>query len=286
MEQKTGTILNIQRFSIHDGPGIRTTVFFKGCNLRCQWCHNPESQVFQPQKMLYRHKCVDCGACRRICEKAFSHQCDNCGKCLPVCRHSAREIAGSSISAEALMDEIKKDLAFYENSGGGVTFSGGEPLLQPVFLETVLRMCKNSGIHTAIETAGNIPWETLERLLPLTDLFLYDLKAIDSQIHQVCTGVSNDLILRNAQHLKQVCPEKLLFRMPVIPGYNDSQIAPAAVFADPISLELLPYHRTGMGKYEALGIPYALEAVQCPSLEVMRTLTAGHKNVFCEENMV
>ncbi len=286
MEQKNGVILNIQRFSIHDGPGIRTTVFFKGCNLRCLWCHNPESQAFQPQKMLYLHKCVGCGACRAVCEKAFTPQCDACGKCMPVCAHGAREIAGYAISTGALMDEIRKDMPFYEHSGGGVTFSGGEPLLQAEFLEEILRLCKDAGIHTAIETAGNVHWETMERLLPLVDLFLYDLKAIDPQIHKTCTGVSNERILDNARRLQEACPDKLLFRMPVVPGYNDSQVGAAAEFAEPCRLELLPYHRTGIGKYEALGLSYSLEELQSPSVETMRALAAGHKNLFCEENMV
>ena len=286
MEQVKGRIINIQRFSIHDGPGIRTTVFLKGCNLRCLWCHNPDSQYPQPQRMFYRHKCVNCGACSRVCEKAMLAQCDNCGRCVEVCEHNARELVGREITAEELLAELEKDKAYYETSGGGVTLSGGEPLLQIDFVETVLQMCKEVGIHTAVETAGNVSWQAVSRVLPCVDLFLYDIKAVDNEVHKRCTGVSNDRILENARKLMACCPEKLLFRMPVVPGYNDSQVAAAAAFTQGFPLELLPYHRTGIGKYDALGTPYALSSVQPPSPEVMQKFTEEHQHVFWESNIV
>ena len=286
MEQVKGRILNIQRFSIHDGPGIRTTVFLKGCNLRCLWCHNPESQCPTPQRMFYRHKCVGCGACSRVCEKAMLAQCDNCGKCIEVCQHNARELAGSEITTEALFAEIVKDKAYYATSGGGVTFSGGEPLLQPDFMEEMLRMCKDAGIHTAVETAGNVRWQTISQILPYVDLFLYDIKAIDPQVHKHCTGVENAQILENARKLMACCPDKLLFRMPVIPGCNESQVAAAAAFAKGFSLELLPYHKTGVGKYDALGIAYTLGTTEPPNPEVMQKFTEDHQGVFWEGNIV
>ena len=286
MEQVKGRIINIQRFSIHDGPGIRTTVFLKGCNLRCLWCHNPESQHPEPQRMFYRHKCVGCGACSRVCEKAMLLQCDNCGKCVDVCQHSARELVGRTISARELFAELMKDKAYYATSGGGVTFSGGEPLLQPEFVETILRMCKEAGLHTAIETAGDVSWQTFSRVLPYVDLFLYDIKAVDAQVHKHCTGVPNDRILENARKLMEICPEKLLFRMPVVPGYNDTQVAAAAAFTEGFPLELLPYHATGVGKYDALGVEYGLRSVAPPSAEEMQRLTEEHQGVFWEGNIV
>ena len=286
MEQVEGRIINIQRFSIHDGPGIRTTVFLKGCNLRCLWCHNPESQHPEPQRMFYRHKCTNCGECSRVCEKAMLARCDNCGRCITVCQRGARELVGRKITAEALLAELMKDKSYYTTSNGGVTFSGGEPLLQPAFLKTVLKMCKEAGIHTAIETAGNVNWETISRLLPYTDLFLYDIKAVDSEVHKRCTGVENNRILENARELMQHCPEKLLFRMPVVPGYNDSQVAAAAAFTEGFPLELLPYHRTGIGKYDALGIPYELGSVEPPSAEMMQEFTETQEDVFWESNIV
>ncbi len=286
MERVKGRIINIQRFSIHDGPGIRTTVFLKGCNLRCLWCHNPESQHPKPQRMFYRHKCIGCGECSRVCEKAMLNQCDNCGKCIEVCQHGARELAGREITTEELFAEIMKDQAYYATSGGGVTFSGGEPLLQPEFMETMLRMCKEAGVHTAVETAGNVNWQTIANLLPYVDLFLYDIKAVDGQAHKRCTGVENDQILGNARKLMEICPEKILFRMPVVPGYNDSLVAEVATFTEGFPLELLPYHATGMGKYDALGVKYELEAVQPPSPEEMEKFTEDYQGVFWESNIV
>ena len=172
MDDKKGllaNIINIQRFSIHDGPGIRTTVFMKGCNLRCLWCHNPESQSFKPQRMFYKHKCVNCGACKKACDKAFEPECEACGKCVEACHYGAREISGKSIGLEELFREIEKDKDFYEVSGGGVTFSGGEPLLQDEFLLEILKLCKEHHIHTAVETAGNVEWSRIEALLPYLD---------------------------------------------------------------------------------------------------------------------
>ena len=285
-KEMNAKIINIQRFSIHDGPGIRTTVFLKGCNLRCPWCHNPESQRPEPQRMFYRHKCVGCGACSRVCEKAMLAQCDNCGKCVEVCQYGARELVGRTISAEELFAELMKDKAYYATSGGGVTFSRGEPLLQPVFVETMLRMCKEAGVHTAIETAGDVSWQTFSRVLPYVDLFLYDIKAVDAHIHKRCTGVSNDRILENARRLMGICPEKLLFRMPVVPGFNDSQVEAAAAFTEGFPLELLPYHATGVGKYDALGVEYGLRSIKPPSAEEMQRFTEEYKGVFWEGNIV
>ena len=205
---------------------------------------------------------------------------------MEVCVHGARELVGKEVTAQELFAQIIKDKAYYTTSGGGVTLSGGEPLLQIDFVETVLRMCKEAGIHTAIETAGNVSWQHISRILPYVDLFLYDIKAVDNEVHKCCTGVSNDRILENARKLKATCPEKVLFRMPVVPGYNDSQVEAAAAFTEGVPLELLPYHKTGMGKYDALGIPYELGSVQPPSAQEMEKFTEVQKEVFWENNMV
>lgn len=282
-------IINVQRFSIHDGPGIRTTVFFKGCNLRCVWCHNPESQHSLPERMFFRHKCTGCGECRKICPRAFDMQCRACGKCISVCRYGARQISGEKISVEALLREMERDKDFYAVSGGGVTFSGGEPLLQVIFLEEILKRCRERQISTAVETAGNVPWEHIEKLLPYLDLILYDIKALDDEKHKAFTGTSNRRILENARKLMELSRRnifrgKICFRMPVIPGYNDSEYSKAAEFVSPNPLELLPYHSIGMGKYEALGREYQLKDVKPPTAERLREMAEKYENVFYEEN--
>ena len=176
-----GRIFDIQRFSIYDGPGIRTNVFLKGCNLRCKWCHNPESQRMANDLLFYREKCVGCGACKAVCDKAFTPACTGCGKCAEVCRHGAREISGRTVSADEVVGKVLRDRRFYKTSGGGVTLTGGEPLLQPDFAAEILEKCKAAGLHTAVETAGNVPWSTFERVLPYLDLVLFDLKSLDEQ---------------------------------------------------------------------------------------------------------
>lgn len=279
-------IINVQRFSIHDGPGIRTTVFMKGCNLRCLWCHNPESQSFIPQRMFFPHKCVNCGACRRVCDKAFSTECDASGRCVEECRYGAREISGKNVDPESLFLEIERDKDFYDTSGGGVTFSGGEPLLQYEFLKHMLMRCKENGIHTAIETAGNVEWSQLETLLLYLDLILYDIKAIEEEKHYEIAGVSNRHILENGKKLMVHARDRLLFRMPYVPGYNDTEFEKIVAYVQGSPLEIMPYHSIGMGKYEALGREYLLKDVKPPAVEEIRRMTQRYPNVFCEENMV
>ena len=190
-------IFDIQRNSFVDGPGIRTTVFFKGCNMRCKWCHNPESQSAQKQMMYYKDKCTGCGKCAKVCPNQLK-KCDFCGKCELYCPADARKICGKEYSADEVFNEIAKDKTFYENSGGGATFSGGECMLQIGFLCEILKKCKENGIHTAVDTAGNVPWEYFEKILPYTDIFLYDVKAFSEDLHKRGTGVSNKLILENS----------------------------------------------------------------------------------------
>lgn len=248
-------IFDIQRNSFVDGPGIRTTVFFKGCNLRCKWCHNPESQSFEKQMMFYKDKCTGCGKCREVCPNHLK-KCDFCGKCELYCPAEARKICGREYTSDEVFAEVIKDKAFYDNSGGGVTFSGGECMLQLDFLCEILEKCKSAGIHTAVDTAGNVPWKSFEKILPFTDLFLYDIKAFGAELHRKGTGVSNELILENLKNLSGRAD--IIVRIPVIGGYNDNdeEIRRIADFLKQIKIikaELLPYHAMGEHKYTALG---------------------------------
>ena len=251
------TIFDIERNSYVDGPGIRTTVFFKGCNLRCAWCHNPESQTALPQMMFYKNKCVECGKCKEKCPNQLE-KCDFCGKCTLYCPHDAREICGKEYTVDEVMREILKDKVFYENSGGGVTFSGGECMLQIDFLEAILKECKMNGIHTAVDTAGHVPFECFEQIIPYTDLFLYDVKCYDSEKHKEFTSVSNELILSNLKRLLE-SGKNVWIRIPIIPEVNDNEAEMLAIkafldsFGYPEKIELLPYHAMGEHKYAAIG---------------------------------
>ena len=215
------TIFNIERNSYFDGPGIRTTVFFKGCNLRCAWCHNPESQSPKPQMMFFKNKCTGCGKCKEKCPNNLE-LCELCGKCTLYCPHDAREICGKEYTVDEVMRDILKDKAFYDNSGGGVTFSGGESMLQIDFLEELLKACKQNGIHTAIDTAGHVPYESFESVLPYTDLFLFDVKCYDSDKHKKYTGASNEQILSNLEKLLKT-GISVWVRIPIIPTVNDTE---------------------------------------------------------------
>ena len=252
----TGLLFDIVRNSFVDGPGIRTTVFFKGCNLHCAWCHNPESQSRKPQMLFYANKCTGCGKCRVVCPTPDN--CTLCGKCTFYCPADARKICGKEYTPEEVLEEVVKDKTFYKNSGGGVTFSGGECMLQIDALEALLRLCKEAGIHTAVDTAGHVPFEYFQRILPYTDLFLYDIKTMDEAVHRQYTGVTNARILENLRQLLDN-GRKLWIRIPVIPGVNDT-IAEMekirgflASSPAPEKIELLPYHAMGEHKYAALG---------------------------------
>lgn len=252
----TATIFDIQRNSFVDGPGIRTTVFFKGCNLRCKWCHNPESQAMEKQIMFYKNKCTGCGRCKDL-------TIDNTDF---LCFNDAKEICGKEYTVDEVLKEVLKDKTFYETSGGGVTFSGGECMLQIDFLTEILQKCKENGIHTAVDTAGNISWQHFEKIMPYTDLFLYDVKCISDDLHKEGTGVSNRLILENLQKLSEKFDGDIIIRIPVMAGYNatDEEMQKIADFLQNIkhkSVELLPYHKMGDHKYEALDM-------ECVSYEV------------------
>ena len=259
------TIFDIQRNSFVDGPGIRTTVFFKGCNLHCKWCHNPESQSAQKQMMYYKDKCIGCGKCAEVCPNQLK-KCDFCGKCELYCPADARKVCGKEYSVDEVFNEIAKDKMFYENSGGGATFSGGECMLQTDFLCEILKKCKDNGIHTAVDTAGNVPWQYFEKILPYTDLFLYDVKAISDDLHKQGTGVSNRLILENLEKLSG--KRDIIVRIPLIGGFNDSEteVSGIAEFLKKIKCikkEPLPYHSMGEHKYDALGIKNKKYSAPC-----------------------
>ena len=268
------TIFDIQRASFVDGPGIRTTVFFKGCNLRCAWCHNPESQSSKRQMLFYKNKCTGCGKCKEKCAYNLE-KCDFCGKCTLFCPHDAREICGKEYTVSEILNIVKKDATLYENSGGGVTFSGGECMLQIDFLKEILKNCKNEGLHTAIDTAGHVPYEYFERILPHTDLFLYDIKCFDEEKHKKYTGATNEQIFSNLERLLDL-GAKVWVRIPIIPGVNDttSEMEKIKGFinsaGDVERIELLPYHAMGEHKYEALGKKITSFAV--PEKEKMELL--------------
>jgi pyruvate formate lyase activating enzyme len=268
------TIFDIERNSFVDGPGIRTTVFFKGCNLRCAWCHNPESQSAKPQMMFYKNKCTGCGKCREKCPNSME-KCDLCGRCSLFCPHDAREICGKEYTVDEVLKEILKDKTFYDNSGGGVTFSGGECMLQIDFLAELLKRCKENGIHTAVDTAGHVAFECFERILPYTDLFLYDIKCYDSEKHKKYTGVSNELLFSNLKKLLQT-DKTIWVRIPVIPTVNDTEeeMLTIKTFLSscgiPEKVELLPYHAMGEHKYAAIGKEAQIFSV--PSEEKMMRL--------------
>ncbi len=257
----TATIFDIQRGSYVDGPGIRTTVFFKGCNLHCAWCHNPESQDFKPQMMFYKNKCTGCGKCKEKCPNMLE-KCNLCGRCTLFCPQEAREICGKEYTVHEVLREIIQDKPFYDNSNGGVTFSGGECMLQIDFLAEILKACKENGIHTAIDTAGNVPYEHFEKIIPYTDTFLYDIKCISEDLHKKFTGVSNAKIISNLKKLSKSFKGKIVVRIPLIGGFNDedSEIFKINDFLSQINIsnvEVLPYHKMGLHKYEALNMQSA-----------------------------
>ncbi len=283
-----GTIFDIQKFSTHDGPGIRTTIFFKGCSLECQWCHNPESISKKHEIQIFPHKCIGCMNCIKVCdqlahtllnnEKLYNRNlCITCEKCAKNCYADAIVVAGSDITVKEIMDKIKEDESYIKNSKGGITLSGGEPLLQSKFAKEILVQCKEGGFHTAIDTAGNIPFNNFLDVIEHTDLFLYDIKMIDDILHKKHTGVSNKLILENLVKLNKI-HKNIYIRIPVIPTINadEQSMYDIAQFIKPLKnikkIELLPYHHLGISKYESLSIEYLLSNISSPSDELMSIL--------------
>lgn len=268
-----GTIFDIKKYAIHDGPGIRTTVFLQGCPLSCWWCHNPESQPRHPVLLYRANRCVLCGTCVQVCPQngisiggvasTDRSRCDVCGECAEICYHGAREVSGREMTVAEVLAEIKRDVPFYDHSGGGVTFSGGEPLLQRSFLAALLRESKACEIHTVVDTSGLAAWDVIESIRNDVDLFLYDLKMMDDRRHKQYTGVSNELILSNLRRLAE-CGSQIEIRIPLIPGINDDKenLRKSAAFISGLpnitGIELMGYHDIAAAKYEALGKVYPL----------------------------
>jgi len=275
-----GLIFNIQRFSIHDGPGIRTTVFMKGCPLKCLWCSNPESQDFFPNLIVRDVTCKGCGACVKACPKGAISlnreegrkidwiKCDNCMLCVNSCLYHSLNVCGRYMEVPEVVDEIMKDEDFYRNSGGGVTVSGGEALWQSHFVANLLEACQKMGLHTALDTTGHCSWEKMAGVLNFVDLVLFDVKHLDRQKHKEMTGVDNDLILEN---LKRIAGKKSIWlRMPVIADFNDSadyirQIITLGKRIGVEKISLLPYHEGGKSKSLQLGRIYGFSKAESPS---------------------
>jgi pyruvate formate lyase activating enzyme len=298
----TGRIYDIQKFSVHDGPGIRTEVFLMGCPLKCLWCHSPESQSINKQLGWFEIRCIgvkNCGRCIEACPTGAlkkgevkylpvqksevelididRNNCTICGKCAEVCTSQALSIVGRDVTLEEVMAIIEKDRAFYRKSGGGVTISGGEALVQHEFTLALLKECKSRGLHTCLDTTGYAKWDICKEILPYVDLFLYDLKHMNSEKHRELTGVPNELILENA---RKMAAEKAAFQMriPIIPGLTDSgeNLRTASAFCLELGssvqvIQILPYHRLGIAKYERLHKKYELEEITPPSDQHMES---------------
>ena len=281
-----GMIFDIQRFSIHDGPGIRTTVFFKGCPLGCKWCHNPEGISPAPVLSFMASKCIGCGYCFRACTQAVHSmrdgqhvmdrsRCEVCGRCATECHAQALELIGRRASVEEVMAEVLADRAFYQTSGGGMTLSGGEPLMQFEFALALLRAAKKEGLHTCVETSSFVSWTNFERVLPLTDLFLCDVKDTSDARHLANTGVSNGLIQSNIRRLHEA-GANLRLRVPLVPGCNDAQdnLDGLARLAGELprieGVEILLYHKLGLSKHQRLGSHNPLEFDPTPNAKDRR----------------
>lgn len=295
---KKPLILNIQKYSLHDGDGIRTTVFFKGCPLECIWCHNPESQAYNKEVLYNEEKCTKCEVCIDKCpHKAIyiddnniclnKKNCEFCETCIDYCLNNAREIVGKTYEIKDLMKEIVKDMMFYEESGGGVTLSGGEVMTQDInYIKTVASLCKEKGISVAIDTCGYAKFENYEAILPFVDTFLYDIKLIDEEKHKLFTNKSNDLILGNLTKLSEN-GANINIRIPLIEGINvdkeNIEIKKIIDFIKPLNIKkvnLLPYHNIGMHKYKKLYMNYEGQNLSRPSDEKLEEI----KQIFITNN--
>jgi len=279
-----GRILDIKRLSVHDGPGIRTTIFMKGCPLRCRWCHNPESVSSKPEIGFQKRKCIACGKCAKVCPTGaqvfqdgthiFNRElCAACGKCVEACLPGALEFYGRKISVEEVVAAVLEDKTFYIKSGGGCTISGGETLLQARFCAEVFNLLRKEGVHCTIDTSGAVPWKAFEPVLPFTDMFLYDVKHTDGKLHKDHTGSPNRRIINNLKRLSE-CGIKIEIRIPVIPGFNADEESMSAAgkllggLSNIAGVRLLPYH-LARSKYETVGHPDTMPHVDPPTHEQM-----------------
>jgi pyruvate formate lyase activating enzyme len=305
LQHLCGNLFNIQKFTVHDGPGIRSTVFLKGCPLRCYWCSNPESQNTTPDLFLNLRKCIgqsQCGKCLESCPNGsvivntFGNiaidrsKCHHCGKCAEVCEPKAIELIGYTISVKTLLDTINQDSLFYSYSGGGITLSGGEPMMQPEFTVAVFKAALDVGLLTAMETCAYAPYSYMKAACDHLDCLIVDLKTIDRHAHEEATGFSNDLIVSNLKQLLIDYPQlPMTIRIPIIPGFNDTKasVRDVAQFVGgngSAKLELLPYHRLGESKYKFLDRPYRISELRPPSKELMEELkaVAAKYTMVCE----
>jgi len=283
-----GNIFDIERFAVHDGPGIRTLVFLKGCPLKCLWCANPEGQYTNQQLIFMKDKCINCKKCIAVCpQKAIRilndnivqdwERCINCFNCVKVCPVGSRQIKGYRCTAEDVVEEVIKDISFYRRSGGGITLSGVNPVIKIDFSSEILKLCKENNIHTAIETSGYTKWSNFLKITKFTDFIYVDIKHMDSVKHKLYTGVDNNIILANIEKISKL-GKPFIIRVPVVTGYNDSNynILETSRFAknldNLVGIELLPYHKLGEYKYKYLGMNYLLENVSIPSSRKMKYL--------------
>ena len=288
--EKKARILSYKRFEIHDGDGIRTTLFFKGCPLHCKWCHNPESISFEKEKMFDSKLCIDCMRCTKLCDAniiennkhIFKRElCSFCELCEAICPQKAFETAGTDLSPAEIAEELLKDEIFMKNSGGGVTFSGGEPLMQAELCVEIAKLLKEKNINIAVDTSAAVNRAAIDAVLPYTDTFLFDIKAIDEKIHIHCTGASNKNILDNIMYVDSL-GKQMEIRYPYVPTMNDGEWEAIATFVKNLKnvkiLRILPYHNYADRKYNCLGMSYSLPDVPVPSIEQVTSIAEKMKS--------